>query len=158
MGLGRVSNKNISHGSRCLLSLDLFHIPYVLNSVDAVFHSAFNKRYFLPSLYCLIILPCDFAFISYTRLREVAQLCPTLRPHGLYSTRLFCPWNFPGKSTGVGCHFLLQGTFPDPGIEPKSPALRADALPSEPPGKSTEKLHGKPSLSLCFQLLPHLVM
>ena len=42
------------------------------------------------------------------------------------------------------------------GIE--MPALRADALPSEPPGKSTEKLHGKPSLSLCFQLLPHLVM
>ena len=26
-------------------------------------------------------------------------------------TRLLCPWNFPGKSTGVGCHFLLQGIF-----------------------------------------------
>ena len=24
---------------------------------------------------------------------------------------LLCPWNFPGKSTGVGCHFLLQGIF-----------------------------------------------
>ena len=33
------------------------------------------------------------------------------RPQGLYPTRL-CPWNFPGKSTGVGCHFLLQGFFP----------------------------------------------
>ena len=26
--------------------------------------------------------------------------------------RLLCPWNFPGKNTGVGCHFLLQGIFP----------------------------------------------
>ena len=25
---------------------------------------------------------------------------------------LLYPWNFPGKNTGVGCHFLLQGTFP----------------------------------------------
>ena len=30
------------------------------------------------------------------------------RPHGLQPTRLLCPWDFPGKSTGVGCHFLLQ--------------------------------------------------
>ena len=26
--------------------------------------------------------------------------------------RLLCPWNFPGKNTGVGCHFLLPGVFP----------------------------------------------
>ena len=30
------------------------------------------------------------------------------RPHGLHPTRLFRPWDFPGKSTGVGCHCLLQ--------------------------------------------------
>ena len=29
----------------------------------------------------------------------------------------------PGKNTGVGCRFLLQGNLPDPGIEPRSPAL-----------------------------------
>ena len=29
------------------------------------------------------------------------------RPHGLQPTRLLHPWNFPGKSTGVGCHRLL---------------------------------------------------
>ena len=28
-------------------------------------------------------------------------------PHGLQPTRLLGPWGFPGKSTGVGCHFLL---------------------------------------------------
>ena len=32
--------------------------------------------------------------------------------HGLQPTGLLCPWNFPGKNTGVGCHFLLQGIFP----------------------------------------------
>ena len=38
---------------------------------------------------------------------EVAQLSPTQRPHGLQPTRLLRPWEFPGKSTGVGCHCLL---------------------------------------------------
>ena len=36
--------------------------------------------------------------------------------------------------TGVGSHCLLEG-LPDPGIEPRSPALQADSLPSEPSGK-----------------------
>ena len=39
----------------------------------------------------------------------------SLRPHGLQHARFLCPWNFPGKNTGVGCHFLLQGIFPDQG-------------------------------------------
>ena len=39
---------------------------------------------------------------------EVAQLCLTLRD--LMDTRLLRPWDFLGKSTGVGCLFLLQGT------------------------------------------------
>ena len=32
----------------------------------------------------------------------------SVRPHGLQPTRLLCPWDSPGKNTGVGCHFLLQ--------------------------------------------------
>ena len=39
---------------------------------------------------------------------EVAQSCPTLRPHGLQPSRLLHPWDFPGKNTGVGCHRLLR--------------------------------------------------
>ena len=34
----------------------------------------------------------------------------SLRPHGLKPTRLLCPWDSPGKSTGVGCHRLLWGS------------------------------------------------
>ena len=42
----------------------------------------------------------------------VTESCPTLlRPHGLYSMSLLCPWGFPVKNTEVGCHFLLQGIF-----------------------------------------------
>ena len=32
----------------------------------------------------------------------------SVRPHRQKPTRLFCPWDSPGKNTGVGCHFLLQ--------------------------------------------------
>ena len=39
----------------------------------------------------------------------------SLWPHGLQPTRLLCPWDFPGNSTGVDCHFLLQGIFPTQG-------------------------------------------
>ena len=53
---------------------------------------------------------------------------------------LLHPWNFLGKSTGVGCHFLLQGIFPTPGIEAGSPALQVDALLSEPPGNPSSNL------------------
>ena len=35
----------------------------------------------------------------------------SLWPDGLQPTRLLCPWNSPGKNTGVGCHFLLHGIF-----------------------------------------------
>ena len=57
----------------------------------------------------------------------------SLWPHGLQPTSLLCPWNSSGKNTGMGKP-LLQGDLPDPKIEPRSPALQRDSLPSEPPG------------------------
>ena len=36
----------------------------------------------------------------------------SVRPHRQQPARLLCPWDSPGKKTGVGCHFLLQGIFP----------------------------------------------
>ena len=38
---------------------------------------------------------------------EVAVVSDSSRPHGLQPTRLLGPWDFPGKSTGMGCHCLL---------------------------------------------------
>ena len=54
----------------------------------------------------------------------------SLQPHGLFS-----PWNSPGQNTGEGSCFLLQGIIPNPGIDPRSPALLVDSLPAEPQGK-----------------------
>ena len=42
----------------------------------------------------------------------------SLQPHGLQLARFLCPWDFPGKNTGVGFHFLLQGIFPTQGSNP----------------------------------------
>ena len=42
----------------------------------------------------------------------------SVQSQGLYSARLLCPWDFPGKSTGVGCCFLLQGIFLIQGSNP----------------------------------------
>ena len=50
-----------------------------------------------------------YLFIFSVSLSVVSE---SLGPHGLQPTRLFCPWNSPGKNTGAGCHFLLQGIFP----------------------------------------------
>ena len=59
-----------------------------------------------------------------------------LPPHGLQPIRLLHPWDFPGKSTGVDCHFLLQGIFPTQGLNPSLPHCRQRLLLSEPPEKS----------------------
>ena len=67
----------------------------------------------------------------------------SLWPHGLYS-----PWNSPGQSTGSPS----PGDLPNPGIEPRSPALQEDSLPAEPPGKP--KNTGMGSLSLLECIFP----
>ena len=45
------------------------------------------------------------------------------------------PMGFSRQECWSGLPFPSPGDLPDPGIKPRSPALRADALPSEPPGK-----------------------
>ena len=47
----------------------------------------------------------------------------SLRPCALQPTRLLCPWDFLGKTTGAGCHFLLQGTFLTQGLNPSLTSL-----------------------------------
>ena len=52
--------------------------------------------------------------------------------------RLLCPWYFPGKNTGVGCHFLLQEIFPTQGSNPHLLCLlhwQADSFSPAPPVK-----------------------
>ena len=47
---------------------------------------------------------------------SVASVVSSCATHGLETRRLLCPWDSPGKNTGVGCHVLLQGTFQIQGL------------------------------------------
>jgi len=54
---------------------------------------------------------------SFSRVRLFAT------PWRVACARLLCPWDFLSKSTGVGCHFLLQGIFPTQGLNPGLPVV-----------------------------------
>ena len=47
----------------------------------------------------------------FIRVSEVAQSRPTLCSPWTVASRVLRPWDFPGKSTGVGCHFVLRGIY-----------------------------------------------
>ena len=62
------------------------------------------------------------------------------QPHRRQPTRLPCPWDSPGKNTGVGCHFLLQCMT----VKNKSEAAQWRWTPSDPtdPNLSGPSIHG----------------
>ena len=65
------------------------------------------------------------------------QSCPTLRPHRWQPSRLHHPWYSPGKNTGVGCHFLLQGMKVKSESEVAQLCLTlSDPMDCSPPGSS----------------------
>ena len=59
----------------------------------------------------------------------------SLLPFRLQPARLLCPWKFSRQEYWSGWPCLSPGDLPIPGIEPRSPTLQTDSLPSEPPGK-----------------------
>ena len=64
----------------------------------------------------------------------------SVRPHRRQPTRLSCPWDSPGKNTGVGCHFLLQCMKAKSESEvAQSCATLSDPMDCSPPGSS---VHG----------------
>ena len=68
---------------------------------------------------------------------EVAQSCLTLcNPVNCIAHQAPLSMGFSRQEYWSGLPFPPPGDLPDPGIEPRSPALQADALTSEPPGKT----------------------
>ena len=62
----------------------------------------------------------------------------SLQHYGLYPAMLLCPWDSPGKNTGVGCHALLQGILPTQGSNSSLLCLlhgQVGSLPLGPPEK-----------------------
>ena len=72
----------------------------------------------------------------------VLCLVPSAVPNSLKPCGLLCPRDSPGKNPGVGCHFLLQRTFPTQESNPG----QVDSLLYKPPGKTNNT--GAGSLSL----------
>ena len=62
----------------------------------------------------------------------------SLRPHGHQAP---LSMGFSRQEYWSGLPFPSPGNLPDPGIEPRSPTLKTDALPTEPPGKSNKTLY-----------------
>ncbi|KAM7235119.1 hypothetical protein CapIbe_013939, partial [Capra ibex] len=64
----------------------------------------------------------------------------SVRPHRQQPTRLRCPWDSPGKNTGVGCHFLLQCMK----VKSESEVAQSCATLSDPMGCSppVSSIHG----------------
>ena len=75
-------------------------------------------------------------FVAYkTKFFIVVSDCATLWAE---PARRLCPWDSPGKNTGVECHFLLQGIFPTQGLNPHLLCLlhwQASSLPLALPGR-----------------------
>ena len=59
----------------------------------------------------LSIVPCSIPQVLGLLVQSLDDV-GNLQPYGLQPAKLLCPWDSPGKNTGVGCHFLLQGNLP----------------------------------------------
>ena len=80
---------------------------------------------------CTAYSSCACMLSHFSRVRLFATLWTV-------TARLLCPWDSPGKNTGVGCHTLLQGIFPTQGSNLCLLHLvhwQAGFLPLAPPGK-----------------------
>ena len=76
----------------------------------------------------------------------VRQSCPTLCDYMVCS---LCPWNSPGKNTGMS-NFLFSRGSSQPRDPTGSPALQADTLPSESPGKLLLFFLGEKKITFCL--------
>ena len=79
-------------------------------------------------VYCIYLTRCA-QLLSHIQLFGAPWTIPT---------RLLCPWNSPGKNTGVRCHYLLQGFSPTQILKPHLLHLliwQVDSLPLSLPGK-----------------------
>ena len=82
-----------------------------------VYHFKFNNP-----VYSVL---CSHHFLN---IKGAAVVSDSVRPHRRQPTRLPCPWDSPGKNTGVGCHFLIQCMK----LKSQSEVAQSCATPSDP--------------------------
>ena len=100
----------------------------------------------------LILQMLHVVIQNYPSLSTCSVMSSSLWPLGLQPATLLCPWDFPGKKTGVGCHFLLQGIFltqeSNPGL-----SWAGGFFTTEPPGYQKRDFLENVSFSDYSQLL-----
>ena len=82
----------------------LYCLCLCLNSLSIILQVSF---YLIADGRVFVFIVCIYIYGG----DLVAKSWPTLVTPWSVPARLLCPWNSPGKNTGVGCHFLLQGIF-----------------------------------------------
>ena len=72
------------------------------------------------NIYLAVYVSCpQFSYLLLRKWKAVTQsYFNSLQPHELQPTKLLCPWDFPGKNTGVGLPFPSPGNFPTQGSNP----------------------------------------
>ena len=105
------------------------------------YHLSFNHFHILALLESLFpfwenfkILPLA-SYQASTLVLSHSVVSDSLRPHGLKPTRLLWPWGFSRQEYWSRLPCPPPEDLPNPGTEPRSPALQVDSLPSELPGK-----------------------
>ena len=117
--------KNKCSGSEILLCFNIgahgfsiVHSTYAVSHCSGLFICDTKQNIQVISVFSvllphLISMNVEHGSVPHTCVCSV--MSNSLQPRGLQPTRPLCPWNFPGKNTGVGCHALLQGIFPTHG-------------------------------------------
>ena len=103
----------------------------------------------LTSHYPTELQPCLLKWLTFIVCAVASVFSDSLWPHGPQHARLLCPWNFPGKNTGVGCHFPLQGILLPQESKPGLLHWQADSLSLRHQGSPAVLLQ----LSECASLL-----
>ena len=88
-----------------------FQVAEDMKELEAVYTTSRHLAPCLFAIWMLICISTSYCFITQSCLNS-------LWPYGLKPARFLCPWDFPGKNIGVGCHFLLQRIFSTQGSNP----------------------------------------
>ena len=91
-------------------SLSNFHLNILVPENNWVLVYLFINKEVQPCIYPKLF-GLQEHYTSYSTYVSHSVMPDSLQPHGLQPISLLCPWDFPGKDTRMGCHFLLQGIF-----------------------------------------------
>ena len=116
-----ILNSKKCHGSQNFVKLRYLQLRTEITPYSSLPHFPMYKLcgfFFLNSL----------IFIFFHLDKETFLDCLLLSVTVIVSDFPRCPWDFPGKNTGVGCHFLLQGIFPTQESNPHLLHSQTDSL------------------------------